>query len=101
MELRCPYCGQVDGLAATHRHLVEAHLEQVTTEQDEDTGQMAFVVLCPFCELDYRRLVKPRNRNPRFLEEFKAEIALVAFDQMIYHLLADHPDEVGLDSDGA
>jgi hypothetical protein len=55
------------------------------------------VVPCPFCELEYRRQVKPRSRNPDFLEQFRAEIGLVAFDQMIYHLLEDHPSQVGID----
>jgi hypothetical protein len=32
-----------------------------------------------------------------FLVEFKAEIAMVAFDQMLHHILEIHPEEVGVD----
>lgn len=95
--MKCPYCEAVDGLMAIHRHLVDAHLDLIKTEHDEEAGRMAFVVSCPFCEFEAHRPVNPRGRNPRFLNEFKAEIALVAFDQLIYHLLEEHPQEVGVD----
>lgn len=97
MEMKCPYCDTVGGLTATHRHLLEAHLEMVATERNEETNQMQYKVTCPFCEDMYQRQVKPRSRNPHFLEEFKTEIALVAFDQMLYHILEKHPGEVGVD----
>lgn len=97
MEIKCPYCDTVGGLMETHRHLADVHLDRVATERDEATDKMQVTVSCPFCELKYQRQVKPRSRNPRFLEEFKAEIALVAFDQMLYHLLEEHPAEVGVD----
>lgn len=97
MEMKCPHCEVVGGLVATHRHLLDAHMDQVTTERDEATGKMAFVMTCPFCTQAYRRQLKPRNRNPHFLEEFKAEIALVAFDQLLYHILQEHPANVGVD----
>ena len=97
MEMKCPYCDSVGGLATTHRHLLEAHLEMVTTEREEETNRMQYRVACPFCEEMYQRQVNPRSRNPRFLEEFKTEIALVAFDQMLYHILEKHPAEVGVD----
>jgi len=82
---------------ATHRHLIDTHLEQVTTQEDEEKGQMFYLVPCPFCGLKYRHRLKPRNRNPRFIEEFKSEIAMVAFDQLLYHVLQKHPTEVGVD----
>jgi hypothetical protein len=82
---------------AAHRHLADSHLDLVTTERDEETGRMAFVVACPFCDVEYRRQVKPRSRNPHFLEDFKMEIALVAFDQLLYHVLESHPQELGVD----
>lgn len=78
-----------------HRHLGQAHLDQVTTEQDEATGKMRYVVICPICGLKYQHAVKPRYKDARFLEEFKSEIALVAFDQLLYHVEEQHPDTVG------
>ncbi len=82
---------------ATHRHLHDAHLELVETQYDDEAGKMYYLVPCPFCGLKYRHLVKPRRRDPRFLEEFKSEIAMVAFDQLLYHVLQKHPSEVGVD----
>ncbi len=81
----------------THRHMLDTHLEMVTTNRDEETNKMEYMVACPYCEDLYQRQVNPRNRNPRFLEEFKSEIAMVAFDQMLYHILEQHPAEVGVD----
>lgn len=97
LEMKCPYCDHIGGLNATHRHMIDMHLDLVRTERDEDSGKMQYVVPCPICGLSYRHKVKPRNRNPRFLEEFKLEIALVAFDQLLYHILQKHPIEVGVD----
>jgi hypothetical protein len=82
---------------ATHRHLHDAHLELVETQYDDEAGKMYYLVPCPFCGLKYRHLVKPRRRDPQFLEEFKSEIAMVAFDQLLYHVLQKHPSEVGVD----
>jgi len=79
-----------------HRHLDEEHLDQVTTERDETTGKMRYIVACPVCGLKYQHAVKPRYKDPRFLAEFKAEIALVALDQLLYHLEEKHPDAAGL-----
>jgi hypothetical protein len=74
-----------------HRHLGAAHLDQVITEHDAVTGKMRYVIGCPLCGLRYQHAVKPRYRDPRFLDDHKAEIALVAFDQLLYHLEEKHP----------
>ena len=79
-----------------HRHLGEAHLDKVTTERDEATGKMKYIVGCPACGLKYQHTVKPRYKDAHFLEEYQAEIALVAFDQLLYHLEEKHPVEAGL-----
>jgi hypothetical protein len=76
-----------------HRHLLEAHLDQVTTEHDQASGKMKYVIACPVCGLRYQHVVKPRYRDPRFLDEYKSEIGLVAFDQLLYHLEERHPAE--------
>lgn len=95
-EMNCPYCNEMGGLIATHRHLVDSHLDKVETVHEEDSGHMFYLVPCPFCGLKYRHRVKPRHRNPEFLQEFKAEIALVAFDQLLYHVLQNHSADVGV-----
>jgi len=97
MKMKCPYCAAIGGLVATHRHMLDTHLDLVTTARDDASGKMEYALACPFCDLGYRRELKPRNRNPHFLEEFKAEIALVAFDQLLYHMLQEHPSEIGVD----
>ena len=97
MEMKCPYCDETGSLVAIHRHLVDTHLDVVTTKKDEETSQMFYLVPCPFCGLKYRHRLKPRNRNPRFVDEFKAEIGMVAFDQLLYHVLQNHPSDVGVD----
>jgi Fe-S oxidoreductase len=96
MEITCPYCGESGGLMSLHRHLVEAHIDDVTTELDEETGKMRYVITCPFCQLKYQHAIKPRYRDPAFLIEYKMEIAMVAFDQMLYHLAKEHGAEIGL-----
>lgn len=96
IEMSCPYCDEVGGLMVTHRHLVDTHLEKVETHIDEE-DKMFYLVPCPFCGLKYRHRVKPRRRDPAFLENFKAEIAMVAFDQLLYHVLQKHAANVGVD----
>lgn len=96
-EMKCPYCDHLGGLMATHRHLLETHLDMVTTERDEKQHQLYYLVPCPFCGLKYRHKIKPRNRNPKFVAVFKKEIAMVAFDQLLYHILQKHPTDVDVD----
>ena len=91
--MKCPHCDFADTRMKLHRHLAEAHLDLVMTEHDEATGKMKYIVGCPTCGLKYQHAVKPRYKDPRFLEEFKAEIALVAFDQLLYHLEDKHSEE--------
>ena len=98
MELKCAFCAETGSLREMHGHLVEAHLGHIAMEEVEE-GKRKYSVACPLCDFEHVRQVNPRGRNPRFLEEFRAEIALVAFDQLIYHLLQEHPQAVGLDPD--
>jgi hypothetical protein len=96
IEMTCPYCDEVGGLTATHRHLIDAHLEMVETRFEAEEGKMYYLVPCPFCGLKYRHRVKPRRRDPGFLAAFRAEIGMVAFDQLLYHVLQKHPSQVGV-----
>jgi hypothetical protein len=96
IEITCPVCSSKGGLNAMHRHMVDTHSDLVHTEIEEETGKMHYVIECPICPLKYQHSIKPRYRDPSFLEEFKREIAMVAFDQMLYHLLKEHALAVGV-----
>lgn len=91
--MQCPFCSFSAPRMKLHRHLAEAHLDRVATEHDEASGKMRYVIGCPVCGLKYQHAVKPRYRDPVFLEEYKAEIALVAFDQLLYHMDEKHTAE--------
>lgn len=58
----------------------------------EPGGPMQYVIGCPRCGGEIRRQVKPRWGDPGFLTEHEAEIRLVAFDLLLYHLEDAHPD---------
>lgn len=90
--MRCPWCGAAGTPRALHAHLAGAHREEVRVE--ERLGVPVYAVGCPLCGEAYEAPIKPRGRDPRFLEEFREEIALVGFDVLVNHLLAAHPREV-------
>lgn len=87
--MRCPWCDREGPPRALHAHLAERHPEEVRVE--ERLRMPFYVVVCPLCGQDHRAPIKPRGRDPAFLEEFRREIALVAFDMLVNHLLAEHP----------
>ncbi|MFQ5922073.1 MAG: hypothetical protein ACE5M4_04450 [Anaerolineales bacterium] len=97
MQMKCPYCQETGGLTEMHHHLGQAHPDTVGMRRSDD-GVQTYIVSCPFCGFEHVRPVNPRGRNPRFMEEYRAEIALVAFDQLLYHLLQEHPAELGVDA---
>jgi hypothetical protein len=90
--MMCPYCATAGSRGALHRHLVDAHHDVVATEVDQGAGQMFYVIACPHCGGRIRHQVKPRWRDPRFLDEFGREIRLVAFDLLLLHLEDAHDD---------
>ena len=97
--MHCPFCsfeGQPRGL---HAHLGEQHPEAV---RFEDKGGRSFYALtCPICGDGYEREIKPRGRDPRFVEEFSAQIRLVAFDMLVNHLMGEHEEiELPEEADG-
>ena len=91
--MKCPHCDLDYSRMKLHRHLGQAHLNLVTMEREEETGKLRYIVGCPMCGLRYQHRVKPCYKDPRSLEEYKAEIAIVAFDQLLYHLEGKHPTE--------
>jgi hypothetical protein len=93
--MRCPFCDLADSRGRIHRHLVERHGAAVGLETHEAEGRMAYVVACPACGGEIRHQVKPRWRDPGFLEEFGPEIRLVAFDLLLHHFEDAHPAPTG------
>ena len=79
-----------------HAHLGEQHPDAI---RFEDKGDRWFYALqCPICGDGYEREIKPRGRDPGFVEEFSAQIRLVAFDTLVNHLLGEH-EEVDIPPD--
>lgn len=90
--MQCPYGDFQGKRGEVHRHLVEAHPEKVIVRQDETTGRRSYGLTCPVCSAPYEHVIKPRSRDPRFLEEFDSEIKLVAFDMLLYHMQGEHAE---------
>ena len=94
--MNCPFCSFEGSPRTLHAHLGERHPEAIRVE---DRGDKRFYSLdCPICGDGYEREIKPRGRDPGFVEEFSAQIRLVAFDMLVNHLLGEHenldlPDE--------
>jgi hypothetical protein len=74
-----------------HVHLVERHAEKMHTDFDESKVRMFYRIECPGCALRIEKTIKPRGKDPGFLEEFDREIKLVAFDMLLNHMEAMHP----------
>ena len=73
-----------------HAHLGEQHPDAV---RFEDRGERWFYALdCPICGDGYEREIKPRGRDPGFVEEFSAQIRLVAFDMLVNHIMGEHEE---------
>lgn len=87
--MRCPYCAFAGDRRELHRHLVEQHSTLVVAHRGEGE-RMFYEITCPHCDFRFTQRVKPRWKDPGFLEEFRREIALVAFDQLLYHLEGVH-----------
>lgn len=90
----CPLCDVEAGRGEVHAHLAAAHADAVETWVDAKTQKMRYRVECPQCGAAHEHSVKPRFRDPAFLEEFAAEIRLVAFDMLLNHVEAEHGDPV-------
>lgn len=94
--MNCPYCAAPGTRMETHAHLGQDHADAVRMFRDEAKGQARFALGCPFCDEGLERVANPRGREAAFLEEFRREITLVAFDLLLYHLQASHAERVGL-----
>lgn len=88
--MRCPWCSFVGPPRAVHGHLADVHPEQVRFE--ERNGRRVYAIECPTCGAGYEKAIKPRSRDPDFVQEYEREVRLVGFDMLINHLLAEHED---------
>lgn len=98
--MRCPWCDREGQARALHAHLAEEHPEQVRVREED--GERFYAIACPVCGAAYEQRVKPRSRDPGFLEEYGVQIRLVAFDMLINHLMAEHEplEAEGSESEG-
>jgi hypothetical protein len=88
--LNCPFCSFEGTPRTLHAHLGEQHPDAI---RFEDRGERWFYALeCPICGDGYEREIKPRGRDRGFVDEFSAQIRLVAFDMLVNHLLGEHDD---------
>ena len=88
--MNCPFCPFEGSPRGLHAHLGEQHSEAV---RFEDKGGRSFYALtCPICGDGYEREIKPRGRDPGFVDEFSAQIRLVAFDMLVNHLMGEHEE---------
>jgi hypothetical protein len=89
--MECPFCDLQDHRRKVHLHLVEDHGSAVHMGMDEGRTRMFYCIGCPQCSFRLERTVKPRGKNPGFLQEFEREIKLVAFDMLLNHIELTHP----------
>lgn len=87
--MKCPYCEFEGSRAAVHAHLAAVHAQAVHSRLDNE-GRLYYSIYCPYCDFRREQRVKPRWQDPGFLMEFRQEIVLVAFDQLLYHLEGAH-----------
>ena len=96
--MHCPFCSFEASPRLLHAHLGEQHADAVRLE--EKGGRSFYVLTCPICGDGYEREIKPRGRDPGFVEEYSAQIRLVAFDMLVNHLLGEHEPSVLGDTPG-
>ncbi len=90
--MTCPWCPFEGTPRMLHAHLAEAHPEGVRFE--ERAGRSFYAITCPVCGDGYEHQIKPRGRDPEFVNQFQAQIRLVAFDMLVNHLMAEHGEGV-------
>jgi hypothetical protein len=88
--VRCPFCSFDGPPRLLHAHLGEQHPDGVQFQ--ERNGRTYYAVSCPLCGEGYEQQIKPRGRDPGFVDEYSSQIRLVAFDMLVNHLLGEHED---------
>ncbi len=88
--MHCPFCSFEAPPRTLHAHLGDQHADAVRVE--ERGGRSFYALTCPICGDGYEREIKPRGRDTGFVDEFSAQIRLVALDMLVNHLLGEHED---------
>lgn len=88
--MHCPYCSFEGPPHTLHAHLGEQHGDAVRFEERD--GRSFYALTCPLCGDGYEREIKPRGRDPGFVDEFSAQIRLVALDMLVNHLIGEHEE---------
>ena len=88
--MHCPFCSFEGPPRLLHAHLGEQHGDAVRFEERD--GRSFYALSCPLCGDGYEREIKPRGRDPGFVDEFSAQIRLVALDMLVNHLLGEHEE---------
>lgn len=86
----CPFCDHSGTRREVHAHLTDTHPERLEVWMNHEDGRMRYRVACPVCSDAYEHRIKPRSKDPNFLETYANEIRMVAFDQLLNHLEAEH-----------
>ena len=88
--MNCPFCSFEGPPRGLHAHLGEQHADAIRFE--EKGGRSFYALTCPICGDGYEREIKPRGRDPGFVDEFSAQIRLVALDMLVNHLMGEHEE---------
>jgi hypothetical protein len=90
--MTCPFCAERHEFdrRSLHAHMVAAHIAAVDVGLEDAKQRLYYRLNCPRCEYAVSQTVRPRSTDARFLEEYRAEIGLVAFDLLLYHLELAH-----------
>jgi hypothetical protein len=90
--MTCPFCAERREFdrRSLHAHMVAAHIATVEVGLDDAKQRLYYRLGCPRCDDAVSQTVRPRSADARFLEEYRSEIGLVAFDLLLYHLELAH-----------
>jgi hypothetical protein len=88
--VHCPFCSFDGPPRSLHAHLGDQHADAVRFE--ERGGRSFYALTCPICGDGYEREIKPRGRDPGFVDEFSNQIRMVALDMLVNHLMGEHED---------
>ncbi|MHB1987781.1 MAG: hypothetical protein ACYCSF_07335 [Acidimicrobiales bacterium] len=59
---------------------------------EEQGARQRYSISCPHCHSEYEQTIKPGLDDPGFLEEYRNEVRLVAFDMLVNHLIGEHEE---------
>jgi hypothetical protein len=91
--VNCPLCSFAGSPRTLHAHLGDTHPDVVRFE--ERAGRSFYAITCPVCGEGYEHQIKPRGRDPDFVDAYAAQIRLVAFDMLVSHLMGEHEEQDG------